>query len=114
MRTTFTIDGKTYDALHMDDLTFDQAEDLERVTGEAYDVIRSDEKVLGRMSVTRALLWLSMRVQDPELKYRDLGGLRLSDVVFERIPEEGDEVEDGEGEADTANPQSSESPDGTD
>lgn len=85
----FTIDhpdyaGRTFEVLFDDDVTWREADQIERVTGTTIDQIATDRDVWGKAQVKLAFFWTSVKREMPEVTYSDMLGLPLGKIRLER------------------------------
>jgi hypothetical protein len=87
----FKYQGTQHHLVEQDKLTFAEARAVERVTGHSFGQISSDEDVASSATVTQALLWVSMKRAEPELKFSDLDDMAIGDFEWdEPEPEQGE------------------------
>lgn len=72
--------GRTFAVLVDDDLTWTEADQVERVTGTTIEQIASDREVSGRAQVKAAFFWIAVRRDMPEVTYSDMLALRTGQI----------------------------------
>lgn len=91
MATRFTIDGVTYTLL--ESMTFAEARAIEKVTGGVtLPAIHRDPALRERTDVLQALTWVSMKRQNPTLRFSDLDDIDMSDIAYDRDEPDADEA----------------------
>ena len=85
----FEINGTKYE-LAQKDITFGEARAIEKVTGHAWQAIRTDVTLAQSVDVTQAIIWISMRRDEPSLAFSDLDAVEIDGIVWDDEPEEAD------------------------
>lgn len=93
--TTFAVDGVTYELLGSDELTFGEADAMERVTKMPMGEITELKRENAPVSVLRAYIWISMKRKNPVMAYAELEDVPVGaiDWTQDEEPEADQEVE---------------------
>lgn len=84
--SSFTVDGVEYELLSPDDLTFGEADAIERVTKLPMGQITELKQENAPISVLRAYIWLSMKRKNHVMAYAELEDVAIG--AIEWTPEE--------------------------
>ena len=95
----FTWDGRSA-SFDLDELTFDEAGEIERVTGEPLHLF-SASLGKGFVSSVRVAAWIAFRRESPDLRLADFGSGKLTDLTFEVVGDAGGEAPTRAGRGDT-------------
>lgn len=87
-------------AFDLSDLTFREAEDIERIFGGPLREFRESCKK-GYMGALKVLVWMAQRRLNPELKFTDFDDVKLDAVEVISDEENADPPQAGHGPADT-------------
>ena len=75
----FIVDGQTYQMVESK-FTFAEGKAIERQTGHTFQRIFRDEELRESLEVLQALLWVSMKRVNPELKFSDLENVAIDEI----------------------------------
>lgn len=100
---TFTVDGTEFEMIDAK-MTFAEARAVEKVTGISFQQITTDEHARQSLDVVQALIWVSMKRQQPDLKFSDLDDLAIDSIEWSADEEAEEEARPTEGEASPALP----------
>lgn len=78
----FSIDGTTYE-LAQTKVTFAEAKAVERVTGHAWLAINKDPELRSSTDVIQAMIWISMKREQPELAFSDIDDIAIDSIEWD-------------------------------
>lgn len=83
--SSFTVNGATYEMIQSG-FMFAEARAMEKVTGFTFSEMLTDPKLRTSTVAIQAMIWVSMKRTEPELKFSDLDTMSIDEITFNEDP----------------------------
>lgn len=98
----FIVAGTTYN-LVVEGMTFAEARAVEKTSGVGFQELMENPQVRGQLDVLQALLWVSMKRQEPTMVFSDLDDVAIDSIDW-TMDDEATEDSAGEGAGEQRDP----------